>query len=561
MKELQADKTILWVGPDLSKASPTCLPDGKEQFEYMSEVLFGASALQKINHKIDAYNNFIHEIDCNIGRVLYSDVMISHWNKIKAVDVNAGLHNFVNAPFNQYHCYLAMFLAEGAHIITTNIDLCIEKAYEALMDGKVKMNLKEHDNSVYIYESADKKAGKIFHIHGTAENSRDVGGNLRIGEEYFSKAFRESIYCFMNEGYEVYYLGYDCRDIYDVNIYINYQSKQVNKLRWKGNVVSTKFRKDQPQNMKKMLKTFVENAVIRQETVDFLKESYAKIKPCLPQEAEGIINELLCKQSAKDFEWKPQIKLELNKVKPYKDIILLYINQILGVRVDEIDLGIYERLEEMSVDTKNMYASLLFRFQYNLIADYGYCTQTVNMEKEEGNFYRELIILSENPYNRRNKDIIDLKEQIEEMQEGYISALRRKTETTRWENEAEEMLEDIEVLLLLEQPDKVEVIPVNNYIDYAQLYRLRAAVRTMYCNDKDAVQHIQEDLCKVYIYNSQSADIHGILETLRYASFCYSSFYYKFGKKSYYDKAQKFKTLRKNYEKNNGYKQTDFSIT
>lgn len=105
------DKTLIWVGAEISKELPTNLPDTNELVQYMIEVIYGKSALQTFNNRIAEYNTFIHEIKRGVGNLIYPDVLISHWSRIKAVNINAGVASYLNASYNLNHCYLAMLLS------------------------------------------------------------------------------------------------------------------------------------------------------------------------------------------------------------------------------------------------------------------------------------------------------------------------------------------------------------------------------------------------------------------------------------------------------------------
>ena len=545
------NKTLLWVGEKINKESPTNLPDVNELAQYMVKVNWGESALQTFKNRIAEYNHLIHEINCSVGDFVYSDMLISQWGKIKAVNINEGVASFLQAPFNTMHCYLAMLLSEGATIITTNMDLCIEHAYNFFMNETDKMILTEHENGVAIYSGEHGKSGKIYHIHGTAEHTYALGGSIEIGQNYFSKTFRDRLREWMIGDYNLYILGYEFRDIYDVYVYINYQKRQLKNVNWIANVVSTKFRKEQPYHVKGIRKCFKESNLIRKKRSDFCRDLYIKTTNQSQEEVEDKVLYLVEYQKSLKANWKQEVKRVLKSAEEYKDIMLLYVNQSVGVPVDEMDPMIYNRIEVMPEAYKNMYTSLMFRYMHDLIPIYGYNLNENKLNDAERTLFgEELLKLCKDGNNQMNIYIMNLNNIVDKMQEEYLCALRRRTLTDEFEKKAKELLEEIENMLPQEIKGRFLKTPKNNYRDFADLYRLRAGIRAIICDDVRIIKEIDFDLQRAFLYCSQTANRFTMLKTLSYASFCYFCFYYKYGKKSFYDKAQRFKSLGKKQEEN-----------
>lgn len=429
------------------------------------------------------------------------------------------------------------------------MDLCIEHAYEAFMHGTDKMLLTEYENGVAIYSGKNSKAGKLYHIHGTAENTYSLGGSIEIGRNYFSKTFRDNMKEWMLGDYNLYILGYDCRDIYDVKLFLLYLNRHLKDVNWVAKVVSTKLRKEQPYPIKRIIGCFKDSTIIRSQLNDFCRDLYAhKTK----QSLENVEKEAFCILYNQDFviaDWRQAVRDTLIQALEYKDIMLLYINQAVGVAVDEMDPQIYKRLELMPEAYKNMYTSLMLRYSRDLIPVYGYnLSEDKLLKMERPLFGEELFQLSEDGYNIRNSKIVKLAELVDKLQQDYLSALRRKTLTLKWEDEAEELLKNIEDMLPLKIKGRIFEVPKINYCEFAVLYRLHAAVCAIDNNEEKDIEVVKLDLNYSAVYCSQSANWRGLLQTLSYASFCYLCFYYKYGKKSYYDKAQQYKSLRKKQE-------------
>jgi len=540
------DKILIWVGAEISNELPTNLPKTDELVRCMIETLCGKSGLQAFNHRIAEYNAFMHQITRSTRNVVYPDILISQFSRIKAVNINTGIASYLQASYNLNHCYLAMLLSIGATIITTNMDLCIEHAYEAFMHGADKMLLTEYENGVAIYSGTNPKSGKVYHIHGTAENTHSLGGSIEIGRNYFSKTFRDNMKDWMLGDFKLYILGYDGRDIYDVVLFLLCLKCHLKNINWVANVVSTKFRKEQPYPIKKIMECFKDSSIIRAQINEFCRDLYAQKSQQSSESVEKEAFGILYNQNFVVVDWRKAVKEALLKAEEYKDIMLLYINQTVGVPVDELDPEIYNRLELMPEPYKNMYTSLMFRYSHDLISVYGYnLSEDKLLGYERPLFGQELLQLCKYGYNIVNHQIVKITEIVDKMQEDYLSALRRKTLTVRWENEAEELLEDIEDMLPSKINGRILEVPKNNYHEFAALYRLRAAVCAINHKEEEDIEAVKLDLRISFINCSQAANWHGVLKTLSYGSFCYLCFYYKYGKKSYYDKAQQYKSLRK----------------
>lgn len=547
-KESFMDKILLWVGDYCSKKSPTNLPDGSELVDYMIEEIWGESALQTFKNRITSYNAFIHKINGSFGNFLYSDYLISQWGRIKTVNIHAGVSSFLKAPYNEGHCYLAMLLSKGATIITTNMDLCIEDAYNDFMEGTDRMALSEYEGGVAIYSGNRKESGCIYHIHGSAQNTFSLGGRIEIGTHYFSKTFRGKMKEWMSENYELYGLGYDFRDIYDVNIFIGYLERQLKEVNWKANIVTTKFRKEQPYPLRGMLTYFEHSNFIRKNTIKFCKDLYMEKTNRSLEEVEESVLSMLHNQKKSKINWKVEVKKGLKNIGPYRDIMLLYVNQSLGVLVEDLEPDIFERLQQMPEAYRTMYMSLMFRYRHDLIPMYGYQleeTQLLEQKEEEKIFGEELLRLSQDEYNKINPIILELCDQMNKIQVEYFNALRRKTVTISLERKAKELLDEVNQILPEEKNGRILKIPKNNYRDFSDLYRLRGVLWTICSQTIEEIKEIELNLQASLMYSSQSGNRQGVLKTLQYSSFCYFCFYYKYGKKSFYDKGQRLKSLEK----------------
>ncbi len=543
------EKTILWVGDEINSTPPTCLPAAEEIFEYTIAEICGEDALQRIREVVGRHNDFTCKVERLTGGNIFPENMIRELGKIKAVNINGGLTAFDQAPFNQYHCYLALLLEKGVSIVTTNHDSCIQKAYEQLCGEKGKLVLASCHNGVYIYEGTNPNSGKIYYIHGVAENPREIGAHIAVMDEMFSADFRNELKKWKEEGYSLYFVGYGARDIFDVNVYLAQITQGQKQVNWKGYFVSTAFRKDQPQRVKNLLlAAFSKEQIILMTKEEFLKN----LCQIICEETEKSINQkiswMMKEQKELEATWKEWMYPNLKEAQKYKDLVLLYVNQSLGVCVEEIDSQVFYRIEDMPIAIRNMYQSLVFRYRYDSIAYYGYVMKSAErLTEEERLLEEELIVLCNDGYNREGEEIRLLQENMEKLTTEYVNSLRCHTDGSRIEEWAAKRLKEINAMLPDSKGQMNKVVPRINHHNYVLLYRIRAALRAMGAKNEKAVEAIRIDLAWSYLYCEQTCNIRAFFKTMEFAGFCYLCFYYKCGKKSYYDKYQKLKTLQKHF--------------
>ncbi|MDK2808357.1 MAG: SIR2-like domain [Clostridiales bacterium] len=539
------EKKLIWVGEEINMLSPTEFPKVSEIVEYMVESMIGEPAFGVFKQRIEAYNTFIHHIHYNIKDCVYPEVMLMQWNKIKRVSVNEGLTSLLSVSYNLNHCYLAMLLEYGISVVTTNIDLCIELAYQDIMDNKDNFQRIEHENGVSIYAAKREGTGKIYHLHGTIEEPATIGGSMEIGKAYFSNTFRACMTDWMSQEYTVYVIGYPCKDIYDVVTYFVYLKHYLKYPKWKMEYVTHSFRKDLSYYTKVVCCCFQDAKIIHENDLDFLRMIYQKVSKNRAGKRKERIEEIeeICNNQIKvSCEWKSKVNQNLQEIMEYRDIMLLHINHALGISVPDLDVGIYSRLEAMDTQKRSMYMSLMFRYQYNLIPYYGYHAQKEIQEPLDG-IEEELLRLCQDGYNQRNVKTSKISEKTEVLLMDYLSALRRGTKHSEMEEEAKALLIEIENMLPKEKDGFFVEIPRNNHKEYGDLYLMRAALRCISSYNMDNIKAIDYDIQGAGSYYSMTANLHGLVKSLRYKSLCYFCFYYKYGKKSYYDKAQKLKKV------------------
>ena len=157
--------------------------------------------------------------------------------------------------------------------MTTNFDVCIQKAVRAI-DGQVEFSASKSIDGIYEYGSNNEKCGRIFHIHGTAEEPKNIGITYQTVSRNFSKKFEKKLDTWLEEDYTFVFLGYSCSDNYDVERY--FEELYYRNIAVKASAVYIQHgeihnQKDLNKSIEKYLSFFKDSYAITMDTSAFLK--------------------------------------------------------------------------------------------------------------------------------------------------------------------------------------------------------------------------------------------------------------------------------------------------
>lgn len=541
------EKTVFWIGPEINEIAPTNLPTMRELVMYTIELICGQKKAEHIENRVNEFNLFMQEIIYNAGVVLNPKTLIAVWNHIEGVELNQSIKNYTKASFNYYHCLSALNLIMGADIVTLNVDLCIEKAFSAMTNGEYEMELVDRENGVYVYGSTRPGSGKIFHIHGCCENIADLGRVFQLEKPIYSKYFRDLVIHWVTSGYHLYFLDQSSGDAYDVNLFFHYLLELVGKMECQAIHVTTKMKREQSRRMQGILGCFENVSTIHRKNEDFIRWLYKNKTKCPEWLLDARINAAVNAQKKEEFDWKKLRREEIYAAKEYWNIILLYVQQATSVSVCELNPSIYQYLENMSFAAKNMYASLLMRYQRDIIPVYGYSVKETSIDHNNP-IERELYRMCGEPYNRQNIKIAAYEKEALKLQKEYLLALRRGEMDHEIAEQAQRLRARVTRMLPDEKNGKLVEIPIMNFKENSELYRIHGALRSITCRTQEHVKMAEHDFFRSYFYCCYNGNKIAIMKTLCYAINANLIYYYKFGKKSYYDKAQRYKTLCKKQE-------------
>lgn len=246
-------KTIFWIGAGVGAVSPCNLPLGNQLTDAILDVVIGTDNKEKLislwnskildiknsiqnndwmhlpqkhfSHKTDKVNisnrtdrprlEFIigemHKLDVEFQNISFQKEC--NQKTYRRPSVLKALQNFSLAEPNIYHYMLADFARAGSLMVTTNFDVCIEKAL-GLKDSE--MNVKD----VYGIKSIEYAEGQyVYHVHGIAADEHietNLGATLTNVSKSLSKQFTDMLCKCFEDGCTIVFIGYGGVDFFDV---------------------------------------------------------------------------------------------------------------------------------------------------------------------------------------------------------------------------------------------------------------------------------------------------------------------------------------------------------
>lgn len=231
IKAYSPDQWVIWAGAGISKPSPTCLPLGRKLTEFALENACGSEAGEAIITVWDQVYGFLDQPDIqnNFGSIPRLESILDVINEVetKAIDIDfsfmKGFKAFLEAPFNNLHASLSILLSLGAHVITPNFDLCIEKAYNKLFSGKDMLVLNKTDGLIEYKSVTRDKTGEVWHYHGAPDEIDTMGATLHIVKDGLQQNARDKLTKMIQRAKVVIFVGYSFSDAFDINPYFDNQ--------------------------------------------------------------------------------------------------------------------------------------------------------------------------------------------------------------------------------------------------------------------------------------------------------------------------------------------------
>lgn len=237
-------KTIFWVGAGASGMEPCSLPLGNSLTKEVMEAALGkenanilsrlwGTRIPRIRDSIQNGDWLIpgdtkkpsgldwprlefvigelHKLDVEFQNIAFQN---SDNQKIYGrTSVVKSLRYFSSAEPNLYHYALADFARNGAEVVTTNFDICIEKA----LTGAGAVPSPEESCGVRAVKYGDGRF--VYHVHGIATDKdieSNLGATLTNVSKSLPKQFADQLCKWFSAGYTIVFIGYGGVDFFDI---------------------------------------------------------------------------------------------------------------------------------------------------------------------------------------------------------------------------------------------------------------------------------------------------------------------------------------------------------
>lgn len=296
-------KTIFWVGAGASGMKPCSLPLGNSLTKEVMEAALGkknADTLSRLwgtriprirdsiqngdwivpGHakkpsgrdwpRLEFVIGELHKLDIEFQNIAFQN---SDNQKIYGrTSVVKSLRHFSSAEPNLYHYALADFARGGAEVVTTNFDVCIEKAL--IGTGAVPSPEESYGAKAVKYGGGRF----VYHVHGIAAD-KDIESNLGATLTNVSKSlprqFAGQLRKWFSDGYTIVFIGYGGVDFFDIKPFFDnlrageFPGKAI-YLQYCGDTVNRET-VDRKKHYQYLLTPFREQVICYGDTEMFLK--------------------------------------------------------------------------------------------------------------------------------------------------------------------------------------------------------------------------------------------------------------------------------------------------
>lgn len=330
------NRWIIWVGAGISSREPTLLPLGLSLTDFALQECCGDAVQNRIRLLWDEANKII-ATDRNgapLGVRPRLESILGDIDEVGRQAINSefdflrGFKAFTTAPFNENHLYVAELLRQGATILTTNFDTCIEAAYKYLSQGSDELEVRQESGGLLCHSQKSATQGRLWHVHGTAENTATLGATIRAVKEGLSAGLQDWFHSTFKEPCALIFFGYSASDSFDVNLY--FANKAEGRFADSLGIFIQHAGYEVPMNASVLVRPFGRRLIATEDTTDALMIL-----------AEGQVeSETSSKFSWKDAFLKNAILTDRSRVRDY---LVCKIAFTLGVNVDFLDQQVYTK--------------------------------------------------------------------------------------------------------------------------------------------------------------------------------------------------------------------------
>ncbi|MBF0518256.1 MAG: SIR2 family protein [Nitrospirae bacterium] len=241
-----------------------------------------------------------------------------------------GFNSFLNAPYNEKHLHIAHLITLGADVISTNFDYCVQKAYSSIEGDNDYLVRYDVDNISYFKSKGKINSGTLWHIHGVAENIRNLGATIRVIKDGLNIKFQEYLEKRLHDGCALIFLGYSLSDYFDVNMYFTSKQNNIFKNSFMAFVQHTG--SQFPDNIKELISLFRNYKLEETDTTEYL----ALLTGC--KYASQFLSN----------KWEAIFISKTSLINTYKIkyILLCKISNMLGININLLDLLAFQKAVE-----------------------------------------------------------------------------------------------------------------------------------------------------------------------------------------------------------------------
>lgn len=332
LMEIDPKKLIIWCGAGISAQKPSSLPLGKTLVDFILEQLLDKKFVEELYEKLSHVDEVLARRELFIGNCLRLESVVSEIFLIehllkpgnqKHLSFMESFGEILEAPYNLNHELIAYFVSRGSTIVTTNYDICIEKAIRAI-DCQAEFSATNGIDGIYEYGSNNEKFGRIFHIHGTAEEPKNIGITYQTVSRSFSKKFEKKLDTWLEEDYTFVFLGYSCSDNYDVERYFEelyYRNIAVNADAVYIQHGEMNKQKELNKSIEKYLSFFKNSYTVTMDTSYFLKKLVLGF---------GYKDFSFCNQG-ESFQWEIKLKEKIEISEEMRGLLFLRVCRLVGM--------------------------------------------------------------------------------------------------------------------------------------------------------------------------------------------------------------------------------------
>lgn len=325
---------IIWIGAGISYSEPTKLPLGWDLTRFALQETCGDKVQAKIFSLWEQANKIAATSvsETPFGTIPRLESILENIEDVRLKSKNCrfdfmrGFKSFGQAPYNENHLHIANLLLSGATIITTNFDMCINKAYSALVPYD-ELLLKK-DKGIYCYYSKyNLTKARIWNIHGTIEDIPQLGATIRVIKQGLPDDFTKFLDEQFNNTSVLIFLGYSASDSFDVNLYFAHKTKS--QFPKSSGLFIQHGSYPAPYNAELVVKCFGNWKIENRDTTNVLRR----------------LSKLSGDVEISKFEWVPRFKdnIDIQDKDKIRNFLICKIANTLGVNTEILDKNIYEK--------------------------------------------------------------------------------------------------------------------------------------------------------------------------------------------------------------------------